>query len=90
MSNKLGGVIRGRASSHCSGPVVVQVGHLVGKLLHPVRGDVGRVLDDVVRRRVDSSLVDREGHQEKVVSLRLGLQIEGNENKACVFKIVCH
>ena len=53
-----------------AGPVVVEVGELVGERLDVLGQQPRSILHHVVRGGVDSALVHRLRHQEKVVPKR--------------------
>ena len=59
--------------THCAGPVVVEMGHLVGESLDDVNLPVAVIMDDDVVRRRDGSLTHVLTHQEEVIPKGKGL-----------------
>jgi len=64
------GILAHSRDSNRSGPVEVQVAHLVGHELQLVRIQGARVVDDVVRARTHSALASKAGYQVKVITGR--------------------
>ena len=60
-------VLTGSGHTHSAGPVVVEVGQLVGQPLQLVGREPALVHDDVVAGRVNCPLPHRLGNEEEVV-----------------------
>ena len=60
-------VLAGRGHAHSAGPVVVEVGQLVGQPLQLVGGEPALVHDDVVAGGVHCPLPHRLGDEEEVI-----------------------
>ena len=71
--SKLVGVLTHHGDPHSAGPVVVEVGQLVGQRLDVLGLQAWGVLDDIVAGGVDSPLPDRLTDKEKVVSKLQGM-----------------
>ena len=74
-------------NTNCPWPIVVQVGQLVGQPLQVTRLQPRVVLDDIVGGRIHSSLSDRLGYKEEIVSLRKCDDIINNSSTWRVYSI---